>query len=179
MSVNSEGQYWFSELDVYGASILTPMAGGIFKFEFGHYYSKQDSEGTNPSIPNSENRYLTGFEHEIIKNMTGSVQLYAEQTLDYDQYKKAASGRLKKEVRKMITSKVRYSILKQTLSFTGMLFFSPTDSDGHLRINIDYQYSDDTKFGVGSNLFHGKYQDTFWGQFEDTSNVFAFIKMSF
>ncbi|MCB9091436.1 MAG: hypothetical protein H6621_09625 [Halobacteriovoraceae bacterium] len=177
--VNAQGKYYHPELNVYGASVRSPLLGGVGNAEFGYYESSEDKKGNNPFVPNDELRFLVGYEHELVKNTTGSMQYYVEHMLDYDEYLSTLMGVKKDESRHMATLKVRKEMLKQTLSFTAMLFYSPTDSDGHGRLSLDYKLTDDVKLFAGSNLFFGKEKTTFWGQFEDNSNIFAGTTINF
>ena len=79
-SMTDTGQPYFSALRVYGASAITPFAQGLFNAEFAYYDSTDDEHGSHPQIPNSQARYLLGYEQELIKNLTGSVQWYLEHT---------------------------------------------------------------------------------------------------
>lgn len=180
MGMTTTGQFYFPELAVYGASLVTPLSGGIFNFEGGYYDSKEDRKGTNPFIPNSEIRLLAGYEHELIKNSTGSIQYYVEQMQDYANYRANFMGTtVKDESRHMVTLKVRREMMRQTLSMTAMLFYSPTDQDGHYRLSGDYKMTDNTKFTLGVNGFFGEQPDTFWGQFEDNSNIYTGFTYNF
>jgi hypothetical protein len=156
------------------------MAGGLFNFEVGHYHSKDDKEGDNNLVPNSEIRSMVGFEREAAKNLTASFQYYMEQMLDYDQYRSTHQmGTPKSKYRQMLTAKLYYQMMKQTLNATAMLFYSPTDRDGQLRLGLEYKYSDQWRMDMGTNQFFGDKQDTFWNQFEDNSNFYAGLRYNF
>lgn len=179
MGFTSNGKYYNPELNVYGASIRGPLWGGVFNTEIGYYDSAEDKDGTSPVVPNDEFRALVGYEHELMKDTTGSIQYYVEHMMDYDKYLSTLGGVKRDESRHMVTAKVRRDMLKQTLALTAMVFYSPTDQDGHGRLNLDYKLTDDTKVFAGSNIFFGKEPTTFWGQFENNTNVFAGVTINF
>ncbi|MGQ8364338.1 hypothetical protein [Glaciecola sp. 1036] len=169
------GEPTFSELQVVGASMITTLGPGLFNAEFALYDSKEDSEGTNPLIPNSQQRWLIGYKQELAKNFTGSVQWYLERNDDYDALI-ANSPAPQFEIgrsRIWITQRLMYRALQQTLTLSGFNFFSTTDQDGYFKFSADYSPTDDWRLSGGFNIFYGDEPFTFFNQFEDASNVFV------
>lgn len=62
---------FYPELSVYGASIREALLGGIGNFEIGYYDSRDDRDGGDPLIRNSEFRMMAGFERELAPDLTG------------------------------------------------------------------------------------------------------------
>jgi hypothetical protein len=58
-------------------------------------------------------------------------------------------------------------------------FYSPSEDDAHLRPKAAYKLSDEILFTLGANVFLGAHDDTFFGQFEDNTNVYARVRYSF
>ncbi|WP_100657616.1 hypothetical protein [Alteromonas flava] len=173
-SFTAEGLPYFSALDVYGASAITPLAGGLFNAEFAYYDSKDDSDGANPLIANSQTRYLVGYEQELIKNLTGSVQWYLERTADYDNliaYSIAPEYEPNRS-RIVLTQRLTYRALQQTLTLGLFNFYSTSDSDGYAKLTADYSPTDKWRVSAGLNLFYGDEAHTFFNQFSDASNVY-------
>ena len=77
-------QATFPKLNVYGASLRGPLGKGIFNAEVGYYDSRQDRHGDKMHIDNSQFRLLIGYEQELAKELTGSVQYYVEHMMDHD-----------------------------------------------------------------------------------------------
>ena len=58
---------------------------GLFNVEVSYYDSRDDSDGTDPFILNSQFRFLTGYEWEAARNFTVGLQYYLEHVVDYDE----------------------------------------------------------------------------------------------
>jgi hypothetical protein len=173
----------FSELGVYGFSLRTQLFGGIFNVESGYYDSMDDRDGTDPFIENSMIKSLVGFEREIAKNLTASVQYFSEYMLDYDEFKKSvkAIGQpvLKEENRDFVTLRLTNLRKQQTLILSFFGFYSPAENDWHLRPSTTYKMSDQIQLTAGANLFFGEDDHTFFGQLEDNSNAYFRVRYSF
>lgn len=48
-----------------------------------------------------------------------------------------------------------------------------------LRPNIHYRYTDRTAFELGANVFPGRHPSTFFGQYENDTNIYTAIRYSF
>ncbi|MCP4406120.1 MAG: hypothetical protein GY801_53610, partial [bacterium] len=79
----------FPELAVYGASLRTQVLGGILNLESGYYDSLDDRDGTDPMLENSIIKSLIGFEKELFKNFTASVQYFSEWMQKYVEYEQS------------------------------------------------------------------------------------------
>jgi hypothetical protein len=170
----------FPSLDVYGASLQGPLGKGILSTEVGYYDSKDDSDGSNALINNSEMRYLLGYSQEIARDFTAGMQYYVEQLLNYQQYKAAlAGGTARDRYRHLLTLRLTKLLMNQNLMCSVFGYYSPSDDDVYLRPHINYKASDNTALEIGANIFGGKHPYTFFGQFEDNTNVYAAVRYSF
>ncbi len=165
----------FSKLKVYGASVRSTLGVGLFNAEFAYYDSVDDSNGTNPYVPNSQSRWLIGYEQELVKNLTGSMQWYLEHTHDHaalidhsfaPEYEVAQN-------RVWFTQRLMYRAMQQTLTINAFNFYSTTDNDGYLKLSASYSPVDTWQLTAGANIFYGEEGHTFFGQFEDATNIFA------
>ena len=77
----------YPRLSVYGASLQGNAAGGVLSFEAGFYDSRQDRSGTDPVIPNSQTRFLAGYQRSLWTDFTAGLQYYGEYMQRYDRYK--------------------------------------------------------------------------------------------
>ena len=168
-------------LAVYGGSVRATLLGGIGNFEFGYYDSLDDQDGVNPLLPNSEIRTLVGFERELGQNLTGSMQYYLEYKQDYEEYVQALAPGANKddEYRSLLTMRLTKLLKDQTLRLSFFAYYSPTDNDGYLRAKANYKITDQWAVEAGGNLFFGKEDYTFFGQFEDNTNVFVGLRRNF
>lgn len=180
-SANSMGQPKYSPLTVAGASVITNLAGGLFKAEYGYYYSHDDTSGTNPFISNSQQKFLLGYERELITNLTGSVQWYLEHTEDHQQLmaKSPWPQWENKENRQLITGQLHQRLMQDKLVLRWFGFYSPTDKDSFQKLKLSYQWSDQLTVGVAANIFSGESPHSFFGQFETASNMAVNLRYYF
>lgn len=177
----ASGLFTFPALSVYGASIRGPLAGGIGNAELGYYDSRDDSSGNNPLIRNSEWRLLVGYERELLAEFTGSVQYYLERIDNHDAYRATLPAGVfaKDKNRHVVTVRLTKLLMNQNLTLSLFNFYSPSDEDGYLRPKINYKLDDNWTLETGGNLFFGKRNETFFGQFEDNSNVYVSVRYGF
>jgi len=174
----------FPGLAVYGASVRGPLAGGIVNAEFSWYDSKDDRSGDDPFVDNSQLRALVGFERdlpEIANDFTVGLQWYLESMLDYGAYRDASppGANLKDANRHVLTLRVTKLLLNQNLNLSFFAYASPTDADGYVRLNANYAIDDQWSAFAGMNVFFGKEEYTFFGQFERDTNAFLGMRWSF
>jgi hypothetical protein len=174
-------QPYFPEMNAWGASLRLPLAGGLFNGEFSSYSSIEDTQGNNPLVANGQNRFLVGFEKEVMKNLTASAQFYIEQTKHYDQFisHSATPETEVDENRQLLTFRLTYRTLQQKLIYSVFNFYSPTDNDGYLKPSVTYRYNDQWLFSGGANLFWGNKKHTFFGQHQQNSNIWLRVKAQF
>lgn len=175
------GSARFPQLQTLGASARGSLAGGVFNLEFGSLKSKEDKGGNDPFVNNSELRWLIGFERELATNFVGSFQYYAEQTQDYVGYVAGLPNpeTAKKEIRHNVTTRFTYFGMNQNLEISVFLYGSPNERDVYVRPRVSYKVTQNMSLFVGGNLFKGAEAYTFFGQFEDASNLYAGWRNSF
>jgi len=167
----------FPALDVWGASLRGPLGPGIGNVEIGYYDSRDDSGGTDAFTNNSEFRLLAGYELELASELTGGFQVYLERMLDHDAYlANLPGGEPRDENRYLLTTRITKLMKNQTLIPSVFLYYSPSDRDGYLRPKLVWKRSDRQIVEFGVNLFFGEDDFTFFGQFENNSNVYASIR---
>jgi len=166
-----------------GASLRTPLWQGIGNIELGYYDSYEHTASDNPFTPNSEARLLIGYEQELIRNLTVSMQYYAEWMQDYDRYKTSmeliGAVHKKDEIRQVFTNRIRLQTHQQNVAWSIFTFYSPTDGDGYVRPNIHYKYNDNWSLEAGGNVFIGQEANTFFAQFKKNNNLYASIRYGF
>lgn len=175
------GQATFPSLRVWGASLRQPLGPGLFNAETGYYDSRDDRDGQNPLIANSEWRFLLGYEQEIAPELTAGVQVYSEWLQDHNAYRASlpATAWSRDEWRQVLTLRLTQLMLQQRLHLSLFNFWSPSDQDGHLRLKAAYQWDDHWKTEIGSNLFWGERAETFFGQLTQNDSVFVAVRYGF
>ena len=169
---------YFPKLNVYGASIQSPLAVGLINAEIAWYQSVEDTNGIGPLIPNSQFRALIGYEQELIPNLTFSTQYYLEHTKDYGQLlsHSAQPEYLPHNNRQVATVRFRWLTLQQKLTVNFFAFWSPTNHDAYIKPNVSYRYDDNWLVAAGINLFAGSNNHSFFGQHQDNSNAWLRVR---
>ncbi len=177
-----DGRLTHPRLNAYGASVRTPLAGGIGNAEIGYYDSVENRDGDDPNYPNSEIRLLLGYTWELATNLDVGLQYYVEWLQDYDELEDnwpMDDDYLPEERRDVVTTRLTYSMWRNDLIWSLFAYYSPADEDHYLRPSIRYRASDALTYTVGGNFFGGEEAHTFYGQFERDSNVYARARYRF
>ena len=174
----------FPRLAAYGASVRGPVADGIGNVEVVYYDSMEDRSGNDPFTPNSQLRLLVGYSQDlegIARDFTVGVQYYLEMRMDHDAWEATRGGLLPDENRErhMVTLRLTKLLLSQNLDLSLFAFFSPTDADAYMRPRLSYKVTDHWRVETGANVFFGNHKHTFFGQFEDNSNLYFAARYSF
>ncbi|HOK89719.1 MAG TPA: hypothetical protein PK379_06805 [Candidatus Hydrogenedentes bacterium] len=171
----------FPRLRVWGASARGPLGKGIFSTEVGYYDSLEDRAGDDPFVNNGEFRLLLGYEQEIARELTGGVQYYLEHMMDYGAYRRTLPWFVpsRDEDRHVVTFRLTKLLMNQTLTLSMFLYYSPSDQDAYLRPAIRYAVNDHWTVDAGANLFLGNEPYTFFGQFENNTNIYVGMQYGF
>ncbi len=175
------GQATFPRLSVYGLSLRGALGRGVGHLEFGYYDSREDRHGTDPMVSNRELRLLAGFEREVASETTLGFQYYLERMLNYAAYRRTLPATFPREDqdRHVLTLRLTRLALQQDLKISLFAFWSPSDDDAYLRPKINYKVDDHWSVECGANFFVGDRRHTFFGQFEDNSNLYLAVRYGF
>ncbi|MDF1584199.1 MAG: hypothetical protein P1P78_12910 [Methyloprofundus sp.] len=179
----NSGQAYYPKMRSLGASIRRPFWQGIANIEVGYYDSYEKNSSNNPFVPNSEARFLIGYEQEIVKNFSIGMQYYIEWMQDYHHYaasqEQIGAPATLDEVRHLLTNRLTLMTHQQNVTWSLFTFFSPSDVDAYFRPDVSYKVNDFWTVTVGGNFFVGKNQSSFFGQFEKNNNVYGSVRFSF
>ncbi|MBU3020588.1 hypothetical protein [Aestuariibacter sp. A3R04] len=169
---DSQGEARYSNLTVTGFSAVRPLGRGLAKLEYAYYHGGDD-KGNNPLSPNHQTRLLAGYEQELVANLTGGVQWYTEFNHDTASRINASLWPVfeVENRRHVLTTQLRYLAMRQTLSLQLFNFYSPTDKDGYVRIRATYSPVDNWQLSGSVNGFYGERDHTFYGQFNNGTNM--------
>ena len=171
---------FFSRLNVAGASVRGNWLGGIANVELA-YYDGEDSVGDDPLMPNNQLRALAGYERELMPKLTMGLQYYLEWAKDYAALS-ASDGNTpyrSDEYRHLLTLRLNYRLMQDNLILSWFGFWSPSDEDYYLRPSAKYRIDDAWSVTVGANIFGGRQRHSFFGQFEDASNIYARLRYAY
>ncbi len=168
-------------LNVYGGSLQGAFLNGVVSLEAGYYDSRDDSEGSNPGIENSQVRFLAGYQRALGENLTLGFQYFGEQIQDYNSYELNLPDPFppRKELRHTLSLRITQLLNYQTLRLSFFAFYSPNDRDYYLNPEIRYELGNDLWAAVGGTLLGGQKEHTFFGQFEQNDNVYFVLRYGF
>lgn len=175
------GEALFPDLSVYGASIRGNIWKGIGNVEVGYYDSRDDRNGDDPNTRNSELRFLTGYEQEMARDFMMGIQYYLEYMMDHENYERTLPPGIRErdEDRHVVTLRLTKLLMNQNLKLSLFVYYSPSDQDAYLRPKVHYKITDQWSAELGANVFQGAGDFTFFGQFEDNTNVYLGLRRSF
>jgi len=175
-------RYLYPELAVYGMSLQGNFAGGVLSLEGGYYDSLNDRKGNNGGIENSMIKILTGYSRQMLwEDFTAGFQYYGEYMMSYDEYLDSIPADMTKKdrYRQVVTMRLTQFLKYQTIRLSLFTFYSPTDEDYYLIPEIRYSLSDEMWASLGGNIFGGKKDTTFFGQFDKNDNINLAIRYEF
>jgi len=172
---------FYPALSVYGMSVQGSAFGGIVSFETGYYDSRDDENGDKPEIPNSQARFLVGYQRQLWQDATLGIQYYTEIMEDYSAYRNSSPPGFpaQKEYRDVVTFRIEQLLEHQTWKLSMMCFYSPADNDYLLQPQVSYKFSDNLAATLGANVFGGQQDWTSLGQFEKDDNVYLSVRFDF
>jgi hypothetical protein len=108
---------FYPELSVYGFSAQGSTLDGVVSFETGYYHSRDDEDGNDSSVPNSQIRFLVGYQRQIWEDFTLGVQYYGEIMEDYSAYVNSlpAGFPAQEQYQDIMTLRLEYLLKHQTL----------------------------------------------------------------
>jgi len=172
---------FYPDLSVYGLSAQGGALGGVLSFETGYYQSREDEGGKDPFIPNSQIRFLIGYQRQIWEDFILGVQYYGEIMEDYSAYETSlpAGFPAQKEYRDTVTLRLEKLLKHQILKLSLFTFYSPVDDDYLIQPQVSYKFSDNLSSTLGVNIFGGEEDTTFLGQFDKNDNIYLSVRFDF
>ncbi len=172
---------FYPQLSVYAASAQRSFLDGVLGLEAGYYDSREDPQGAEPSVPNSQWRFLVGYQRQLRQDLTASVQAYTEIIAMHDAYLETlpAGSPSADEIRWVLTSRVLQLLGYQAWKLGVFAAYSPTDQDYLIQPEVSHRLSDELAVSVGANVFGGTSASTFFGQFEKSDNVYFGARFDF
>ena len=173
--------YHYPKLSVYGASLQGRALDGVLSLEAGYYDSRQDSSGTDYTVPNSQTKFLIGYQRQLWEDFTIGLQFYNEYMHDYSGYKKNQPSGLPKDKKlyQLATVRLTQMLMHQTLKLSLFSFYSTSDGDYMLNPEIKYNFSDHIWAAIGANVFGGGEKWSQFGQLDKNDNIYLQARYEF
>ena len=132
-------------------------------------------------MPNSQALFLAGYKRQMGRSVMVGLQYYGERMLQYDRYRSTvpADAPTRDRLRTLATGRLTWFSNYQTwkLSFFG--YWGPTDEDFYLIPEVWHSLADGVWVALGSNIFGGSNEATFFGQLDRNDNAYATIRYEF
>lgn len=172
---------FYPELAVYGVSLQGRALDGVLSLEAGYYDSRQDRKGTDPMVPNSQVKFLLGYQRQMWEDFTLGLQYYVEYMNNYSEYAKnlPLGFPRERELRELVTVRLTQFMAHQTLRLSFFSFYSPSDGDYMFNPEIKYNFSDHIWCATGSNIFGGGEEWSQFGQLDKNDNIYLQMRYEF
>ncbi|OGW48269.1 MAG: hypothetical protein A2078_03080 [Nitrospirae bacterium GWC2_57_9] len=172
---------FYPKLNVYGASLQGRAMDGVVSLEAGYYDSREDRPGTNPMMPNSQTRYLLGYQSQLWEDFTLGLQYYGEYMQDYGAYGQSlpAGFPQDKRLRQLSTVRLTQFLRHQTLRLSFFAFYGISDRDYLINPEVKYNFTDSIWLALGGNFFGGEKAWTQFGQLANNDNVYTQVRYEF
>jgi hypothetical protein len=172
---------FYPELSVYGASLQGRALDGVLSLESGYYDSPQDKNGTDPMIPNSQTRYLIGYQRQLWEDFTVGLQYYGEYMSDYSAYLQNLPPGFppEKRLHQLASLRLTQFMIHQTLRLSFFAFYGLSDEDYLMNPEVKYNLTDSIWVAIGGNIFGGGKLSSQFGQFAKDDNVYTQVRYEF
>lgn len=172
---------FYPKLSVYGASLQGRALDGVLSLEAGYYDSRQDRKGIDPMIPNSQTRFLIGYQRQIWEDFSIGLQYYSEYMHNYSEYRENQPEGLplSKRLLHLVTIRLTQFLMHQNLKLSFFSFYSPSEGDYMLNPEVRYNFSDYIWVAIGGNIFGGGEEWSQFGQLNKNDNVYLQLRYEF
>ena len=172
---------WYPKLAVYGASLQGSALDGVVSLEVGYYDSRDDRDGGDPMIPNSQARLLIGYQRQFWEDFTVSVQYYGERMLDYGNYTATLPPGMpaEKRLHDLISVRLTQLLMHQTVKLSLFAFRGLSSADYFINPEIKYNFTDHIWGALGVNLFGGGEPWTQFGQLDRNDSIYFQTRYEF
>jgi hypothetical protein len=171
----------FPRLVAAGGSGTGGALGGIVSLEAAYYDSRDDSDGTDPFVENSQVKGLVGYNRSLWTDGTLGAQLLLERMLEFGAYRTGLppGAPARDEVRQTGTIRFTQLFLHQTLTLNVFAFWGITETDGYVIPSLRYAFSDPLWGEIGANVFLAERDDTMFGAFDANDNIYVSMRYGF
>jgi hypothetical protein len=172
---------FYPKLVAYGMSLQGRALDGVVSLEAGQYESREDRSGTNPMIPNSQTKFLAGYQRQLWEDFTLGLQYYGEYLQNYGAYEQNLPPGFPKDKRflQLATVRMMQFFMSQTVKLSFFAAYGLSDRDYMLNPEVKYNISDPIWLALGANVFGGKRPWTQFGQLAKDDNVYVQMRYEF
>ncbi|MBI5287171.1 MAG: hypothetical protein HY878_06235 [Deltaproteobacteria bacterium] len=173
--------YHYPRVSIYGASLQGRALDGVLSLEAGYYDSRQDKGGKDYTVPNSQTRFLIGYQRQFWEDFTIGLQYYTEYIHDYSEYRKSQPSGFPgdKRLYQLATLMLTQLLKHQTLKLSFFSFYSPSDGDYMLNPEVRFALTDHIWAALGGNIFGGGERWSEFGQLDRNDNIYSQLRYEF
>ena len=170
----------FPRLNVYGASLQRAGLDGVVSAEVGYYDSRDDRDGSDPWVPNSQLRVLLGYQRQLWPESQLGLQYYAEWMQDHGAFRASLGPETgaPDEVRHLATLRFTQQLAYQTWQLSFFVFLGLSEADYLAIPEVGRKLTEDLWVAVGANLFGGG-QDDLFGALDANDNLYVTARYGF
>jgi len=172
---------WYPRLAVYGASLQGSALDGVVSLEGGYYDSRDDRAGNDPLIPNSQARFLLGYQRQFWEDFTVGLQYYGERMLDYGDYAATLPFGMpaEKRLHHLVSVRLTQLLRHQTVKLSLFAFRGLSSADYLINPEVKYNLTDQLWLAVGANFFGGGEPWTQFGQLDRNDSIYFQTRYEF
>lgn len=172
---------WYPELAVLGASMQGSALGGVVSLETGYYNSRDDQAGDHPMIPNSQARFLVGYQRQLWEDFTVGLQYYGERTQKFGDYTSTLPPGMPAEERlhDLVSVRLTQLLRHQTVKLSLFTFWGLASADYLVNPEVKYNFTDQVWAALGGNFFGGGEPWTQFGQLDQNDSVYLQTRYEF
>lgn len=173
--------FFYPKLSVYGVSLQRSVLDGVLSLESGYYDSSGDRSGTDAFIPNSQTKFLAGYQRQMAEDFTIGLQYLGEYMHKYSEYTENLSGGFPKDpqLRQLASLRLTYFLMHQNLKLSWFSFYGITDKDYLLNPEVKYNFTDHIWGAAGANVFGGNKDTTQFGSLDKNDNMYVQVRYEF
>ncbi len=170
----------YPRLNTFGGSLSGAVGRGVLNLEIGYYDSEDDRDGTDPSIENSQTRFLVGYFRQVGQDTTIGIQAYVEWMHNYGAYKRTLPVGFyqREQARTLATLRFTRRYLHQTLTLNVFAFWGISEDDSYVIPSLRYAFNDNLWLELGANIFGGSRNEMFGAQ-GDNDNIYLTVRYAF
>jgi len=132
-------------------------------------------------IPNSQTRFLVGYQRQMWEDFTLGLQYYVEYMHEYSAYVSNQPSGFPKDRKYHDLTAVRLTqfLMHQTMRLSFFAFYSPSVGDYLLNPEIKYNFTDHIWAAIGAMSFGGGETWSQFGQLDKNDNVYLQVRYEF
>lgn len=166
----------YERTHVMGTTFSNAFSDWVIRGEIGyfteHYFIRKNSLQNQGVVKSPELHYVLGLDWNAPWDVLLSAQLIQSWVLN------DADKTTRNKLDTTLTGLIRRNFMYDTLVAEILIIANTNNGDGIIRPKISYEWQDNVKTWVGSDIFYGDNQGVF-GQFHSNARVIIGVELSF